>query len=73
VVEGGVDAILISTIECDEVACPEDIDGSGQVDVGDLLAVIAAWGSNDPASDLDDSGLVDVTDLLAVIAAWSGC
>ena len=22
-----------------------DIDGSGQVDVGDLLAVIAAWGS----------------------------
>jgi len=23
----------------------EDIDGSGQVDVGDLLAVIAAWGS----------------------------
>ena len=25
--------------------CPEDIDGSGTVDVGDLLAVIAAWGS----------------------------
>ena len=24
---------------------PEDIDGSGQVDVGDLLAVIAAWGN----------------------------
>ena len=27
---------------------PEDIDGSGQVDVGDLLAVIAAWGNTCP-------------------------
>lgn len=25
--------------------CPEDIDNSGRVDVGDLLAVIAAWGT----------------------------
>ncbi|MDG2292215.1 MAG: hypothetical protein P8L37_06120 [Phycisphaerales bacterium] len=73
VVEAGVDAILISTIECDEVECPADIDGSGQVDVGDLLAVIAAWGSADAESDLDGSGLVDVGDLLAVIAAWSSC
>ena len=28
--------------------CPEDIDNSGRVDVGDLLAVIAAWGTMCP-------------------------
>ncbi|MCH2149583.1 MAG: hypothetical protein MK095_09135, partial [Phycisphaerales bacterium] len=73
VVEAGVDAILISTVECDEGDCPADIDGSGQVDVGDLLAVIAAWGSADAEADLDGSGQVDVGDLLAVIAGWNGC
>ena len=24
--------------------CPEDLDGSGAVDIGDLLAVLVAWG-----------------------------
>ena len=72
-VEAGVDAILISTVDCDEAGCPEDIDDNGQVDVVDLLAVIAAWGTSDPNADLDGNGSVDVSDLLAVIAAWGGC
>ena len=40
-------------------ACPGDFDGSGTVDVTDLLAVIGSWG--DP---------YDVTDLLLVISEW---
>lgn len=57
--------------------CPSDIDGSGGVDVDDLLAVIAAFGTcADPANcpaDLDGNGAVDVDDLLAVIAAFGSC
>ncbi len=51
---------------------PGDVDGSGVVDVSDLLAVINAWGpcSSCP-EDLDQSGTVDVSDLLIVIANWS--
>ncbi|MCH2141598.1 MAG: FG-GAP-like repeat-containing protein [Phycisphaerales bacterium] len=57
--------------------CLGDIDGSGGVDVDDLLAVIAAFGtcgdpSNCPA-DLDGNGAVDVDDLLTVIAAFGSC
>ena len=50
------------------------MDGSGTVDVGDLLAVLADWGSCAccPA-DIDRSGSVDVSDLLVVLGAWGGC
>ena len=50
-----------NTVEDDCVdACPGDFDGSGTVDVTDLLAVIGSWG--DP---------YDVTDLLLVISEWN--
>jgi hypothetical protein len=45
---------------CDDcVDCPGDFDGSGTVDVSDLLLVIGSWG--DP---------YDVGDLLLVISLW---
>ncbi|MHC5113773.1 MAG: LVIVD repeat-containing protein [Planctomycetota bacterium] len=55
--------------------CPEDLDASGDVAFGDVLAVIAAWG---PCvglcrEDLDGSGDVAFGDILAVIAAWGPC
>ncbi len=50
---------------------PEDVNGDGLVDVLDLLAVIAAWGSCDGCpEDINGDAWVNVTDLLAVIAAW---
>ncbi len=54
--------------------CPADVDGSGAVDVVDLLSLLGAWGVNagHPA-DLDGSGTVDVVDLLALLAAWGPC
>ncbi|MCG8407434.1 MAG: dockerin type I domain-containing protein [Phycisphaerales bacterium] len=59
--------------------CPADLNGDGEVEVGDLLELIAAWG--DPGcggtipccADLDGDGNVSVTDLLALIAAWGSC
>ena len=59
-------------------ACVADLDGSGSVDVNDLLAVVTNWGActtpppNCPG-DVDDSGSVDVNDLLAVITTWGDC
>ena len=59
---------------CDPVdTCPADIDGSGSVDVADVLAVIADWGDDDSDADVNDDGTVDVNDLLAVIGAWGAC
>jgi subtilisin family serine protease len=54
--------------------CPADFDGSGDVDVNDLLTMLADWGAcADCAADLDDSGMVDVDDLLDLLAAWGPC
>ncbi len=50
-----------------------DIDRSGAVGVGDLLAVLAAWGSDGGREDLDGSGTVDFGDILVVLAAWGLC
>ena len=59
------------------VPCPADIDGTGTVDVNDLLAVITGWGPcanpNNCPGDINGSGTIDVNDLLAVITAWGQC
>jgi len=60
-----------------DASCPdcfEDIDGSGAVDVLDLLAVISQWGSCPGCpEDIDGNGVVDIMDLLAVLDNWGGC
>lgn len=50
---------------------PGDVTRDGVVNVGDLVAVILAWSSDDHWADVDGSGLVDVADLVAVILGWS--
>ena len=43
------------------------------VDVLDLLYVIAVWGTGNPAGDFNDDGWVDVDDLLLLITNWGPC
>jgi hypothetical protein len=64
--------------DCEFISCPQcfgDLAGSGQVDVHDLLALIADWGGGTVTSpaDLNDDGTVNVLDLLALINAWGAC
>ena len=51
---------------------PGDVNGDGEVNVSDVLAVISAWGPcGDCPEDLNGDGNVNVTDLLDVIANWT--
>ena len=49
---------------------PGDVDGNGVVNVVDLLALLAAWGTSDPNADINGDGTVDVIDLLILLAHW---
>ena len=69
----GFQAIVRTKPFADEI-CMGDINGDDVVSVGDLLAVIAAWGAtgSNPA-DVNGDSVVNVGDLLAVIGAWGVC
>ena len=43
------------------------------MDIGDILAVIVAWGNKGGPEDLDESGIVRIGALLIVLAAWGPC
>ena len=61
--------------DCD-TGCSGDSDGSGVVDVSDLLNVIGDWGAcgdGDCLGDINDDDDVNVSDLLLVIANWGSC
>ncbi|MDP7030616.1 MAG: hypothetical protein QF733_10425, partial [Phycisphaerales bacterium] len=75
VVEAGIDNLQLDVYACDEVIpCEGDINGSGAVDVDDVLLILSAFGdeTNGP-EDLDGDGWVTVNDVLIVIGAWGPC
>jgi hypothetical protein len=72
-VEGGVDDFQVTALECGVEPCPADIDGSGSVNIDDLLAVINSWGQSGVPADVNNSGTVNIDDLLTVINAWGVC
>jgi hypothetical protein len=49
-----------------------DVDGDGDVDIEDIMAVAADWHNPDfdPAHDLDDDGDVDIVDIMLVAVHW---
>ncbi len=80
VVEAGIDAVVVSTVECVAVppACVGDMDGDGDVDVFDFGEFATAFGTSlgDPgynaAADLDGDDDVDVFDF-GVFGPDFGC
>ncbi len=55
--------------------CPADLNGSGYVDVIDLLVVIDGWGPCVPGclGDLNGDDIVGTDDILDVISSWGEC
>lgn len=53
------------------VTCPADVNGSGFVDTGDLLLVLANFNTMTSDGDADGSGTVDTGDLLIVLASFN--
>ena len=75
--DGGPDRGAVWVLFLDGVGpgkCPWDLDGNGSVGILDLLALLAAWGS-DPAGppDFDGDGTVGIIDLLTLLANWGPC
>ena len=58
----------------DDCECLADLDGDSSVGILDLLALLAAWGSNPghPA-DFNNDTTVGVLDLLTLLANWGPC
>ena len=59
--------------------CFADLNLSGEVNVDDLLVVLAQWGrcpvncAQPCGGDLDNNMVVDVNDLLILLASWGPC
>ncbi len=54
--------------------CPWDLDGNSSVGILDLLALLAAWGTNPGGPpDFDGDGTVGILDLLTLLANWGPC
>ena len=49
------------------------VDDDGQVNVNDLLSLIAVWDTSSPVGDINYDGTVNIEDLLILIAAWGPC
>ena len=64
------DGVAIGT-ECPPVSnpCPWDLDDSGAVGTGDLLALFSQWGQVGTPADFDGGG-VSTSDLLILFANW---
>jgi hypothetical protein len=76
ITEGTINANL--DIQTVENPCYEDVDGSGIVDVSDLLTLIGNWGNcpdciEEIPGDVNYDNVVDVTDLLRVVGSWGPC
>ena len=69
VIEAAVDGVLVEKPICDDdPGCPGDFDGSGVIDVNDVLHLISSWGTE--GGDVDGNGTTDVNDLLELLAIY---
>ena len=63
---------VVSWLGGSEPSCPQDCNGDGYIDIGDLLSIIDGWGSSS-GCDINGDGTIDVVDLLEVVGNWGIC
>jgi DNA-binding beta-propeller fold protein YncE len=74
VVAAGAGGLATPTFVLLIEACVADIDGSGTVDVADLVALLAAWGPcKGCPEDVDGDDTVGTSDLIELLAGWGAC
>jgi len=75
IVEAAIDDLQVSEFDCG-APCPQDLDGSGTVDLPDLSIQLANFGTASGATpeqgDVDNDGDVDLTDVALMLAAFGG-
>jgi hypothetical protein len=64
----GSNVVSLKAPDCEDNPCPADMNGDGTVNVDDLLAVVAEYGT--PGGDVIGDGFGDVDDILVVWAAF---
>jgi len=70
--DGHVGGDVSGTFAIAGTSVPGDIDGDGQCNVNDILALVAAWGPCSGAcpADLDQDGVVGVDDVLLILTYY---
>jgi choice-of-anchor B domain-containing protein len=72
IVEAAIDDLSVTDLIC--AGCAEDVSGDGEVNITDLGAVLANFGTTSGAAhedgDIDGDGDVDITDLGLLLAAF---
>ena len=63
---------MIGSVTVESGSIPGDFNGDGQVNGGDLGALLAAWGTNNPDFDLSGDGLINGGDLGIFLSLWTG-
>tara|TARA_R110002072_G_scaffold101652_7_gene223845 strand:+ start:2531 stop:5356 length:2826 start_codon:yes stop_codon:yes gene_type:complete len=74
VVEAGVDAVMLSNLDCEDDACPADMNGDGSLNFLDVSDFLAAFGAGEASADFTGDGnfnFLDVSEFLAAFGA--GC
>ncbi|MCH2142920.1 MAG: hypothetical protein MK077_08000 [Phycisphaerales bacterium] len=72
---GVLDPHATLLIDVNDTLCNGDADSSGEVNIKDLLLVLAEFGTCTQVcdGDLDGDGFVNINDMLAVLEAWGPC
>ena len=72
-VDDGGNELLDTCIPEEPEYCNADCNQDYNVDILDLLYVLAVFETDNPAGDINDDGLVDVGDILILISEWGAC
>jgi hypothetical protein len=74
--DGLVEAAEFVTVRlCDltNSCCPGDLDGSGEIDAGDIGSLLLTFGQAGGSADLDGSGTVDAGDIGSLLLSFGPC